>query len=97
MDTEQDLADLSDEQRIMRMMRKTLSYIVRDTAPRDGNASPLSEATIMNIKDCLVVISNREAELANMQMLDRNEKPRFTDETPNAHVVKISSIPKKTH
>ena len=28
---------LQDEQRIMRMMRKTLTSIVRDTAPRDGN------------------------------------------------------------
>jgi hypothetical protein len=94
MDNEQ---DLTEEQRIMRMMRKTLSYVVRDTAPRDGLASPLSEATIMNIKDCLVVISNREAELANVQMANRNEKPHYSDETPNAHVVKISSIPKKTH
>lgn len=94
MDTEQ---DLSEEQRIMRMMRKTLSYIVRDVAPRDGNASPLSEATIMNIKDCLAVISNREAELANLQNLDRNERPHYTDETPNAHIVKLSSIPKKPH
>ena len=94
MDTEQ---DLSEEQRIMRMMRKTLSFIVRDVAPRDGNASPLSEATIMNIKDCLAVISNREAELANLQSLNRNERPHYSDETPNAHVVKISSIPKKTH
>ena len=94
MDTEQ---DLSEEQRIMRMMRKTLSFIVRDVAPRDGNPSPLSEATIMNIKDCLAVISSREAELANLQNLNRNERPHYSDETPNAHVVKISSIPKKTH
>lgn len=96
MDTDTD-QDLSEEQRIMRMMRKTLSFIVRDVAPRDGNASPLSEATIMNIKDCLAVISNREAELANLQSLNRNERPHYSDETPNAHVVKISSIPKKTH
>ena len=94
MDTEQ---DISEEQRIMRMMRKTLSFIVRDVAPRDGNASPLSEATIMNIKDCLAVISNREAELANLQNLNLNERPHYSDETPNAHVVKISSIPKKPH
>ena len=94
MDTEQ---DLSEEQRIMRMMRKTLSFIVRDVAPRDGNQSPLSEATIMNIKDCLAVISSREAELANLQNLNRNERPHYSDETPNAHVVKISSIPKKPH
>ena len=88
---------LQDEQRIMRMMRKTLTSIVRDTAPRDGNPSPLSEATILNIKDCLVVISNRETELAQLTGRTLEERPHFTDETPSAHTIKISSIPKKTH
>ena len=94
MDIEQ---TLQDEQRIMRMMRKTLTSIVRDTAPRDGNPSPLSEDTVLNIKDCLMVISNREAELAKLTGRTLDERPRFTDETPNSHAVKISSIPKKTH
>ena len=90
--------ELTEEQRIMRMMRKTLTSVVRDTAPRDGNPSPLSETTVLGIKDCLVVISRREAELASTLNPNRNERPRFTDETPNAHVVKIGSgIPKKTH
>jgi hypothetical protein len=88
---------LQDEQRIMRMMRKTLTSIVRDTAPRDGNPSPLSEDTVLNIKDCLMVISNRETELAKLTGRTLDERPHFTDETPNTHAVKISSIPKKTH
>jgi hypothetical protein len=88
---------LQDEQRIMRMMRKTLTSIVRDTAPRDGNPSPLSEDTVLNIKDCLMVISNRETELAQLTGRTLDERPHFTDETPNTHAVKISSIPKKTH
>lgn len=94
MDIEQTLLD---EQRIMRMMRKTLTSIVRDTAPRDGNPSPLSEDTVLNIKDCLMVISNRETELAKLTGRTLDERPHFTDETPNTHAVKISSIPKKTH
>lgn len=88
---------LQDEQRIMRMMRKTLTSIVRDTAPRDGNPSPLSEATVLGIKDCLVVISNREVELAKLTGRTLEERPRFTDETPSAHVVKLGGMPKKTH
>ncbi len=88
---------LHDEQRMMRMMRKTLTSIVRDTAPRDGNPSPLSEATVLSIKDCLMVISSRETELAQMTGRTLEERPHFTDETPNTHAVKISSIPKKTH
>lgn len=89
--------NLSEEQRIMRMMRKTLTSIVRDIAPRYGESNPLSEGTILNIKDCLMVISSREAEIASALGLSRNERPHFTDETPTAHVVKISSIPKKSH
>ena len=88
---------LHDEQRMMRMMRKTLTSIVRDTAPRNGNPSPLSEATILNIKDCLMAISGRETELSQLTGRTLEERPRFTDETPNTHTVKISSIPKKTH
>lgn len=88
---------LQDEQRIMRMMRKTLTSIVRDTAPRDGNPSPLTEATVLGIKDCLMVISSREVELSKLTGRTLDERPHFTDETPSAHVVKLGSIPKKTH
>jgi len=88
---------LHDEQRLMRMMRKTLTSIVRDTATRDGNPSPLTEATVLGIKDCLMVISSRETELAQLTGRTLDERPRFTDETPTSHSVKISSIPKKTH
>ena len=88
---------LHDEQRLMRMMRKTLTSIVRDTAPRNGNPSPLSEATVLGIKDCLMVISSREAELAQLTGRTLEERPHFTDETPNAHAVKISSIKKTSH
>jgi hypothetical protein len=44
-----------------------------------------------------VVISNREVELAKLTGRTLEERPHFTDETPSAHVVKISSIPKKSH
>jgi hypothetical protein len=88
---------LHDEQRLMRMMRKTLTSIVRDTAPRDGIPSPLTETTVLGIKDCLMVIASRETELAQLTGRTLDERPRFSDETPASHAVKISSIPKKTH
>ncbi|MHB1092246.1 hypothetical protein [Thiobacillus sp.] len=88
---------LHNEQRLMRMMRKTLTSIVRDTSPRDGNPSPLTEITVLGIKDCLMVISSREAELARLTGRTLDERPHFTDETPTSHTVKISRIPKKTH
>lgn len=88
---------LVNEQRLMRMMRKTLTSIVRDTAPRNGYPSPLSEETVMNIKDCLMVISTRETELSRLTGRTLDERPHYSDETPTSHAVKISSIPKKTH
>ena len=88
---------LQDEQRIMRMMRKTLTSIVRDTAPHDGIPSPLSEASVFNIKDCLLVISNREAELAQLAGRTLEERPHYVDETPKSKAVNITSLPKKTH
>lgn len=88
---------LVDEQRLMRMMRKTLTSIVRDTAPRDGNPSPLTEETILNIKDCLRVISSRETELARLTGRTLDERPRFTDETPTTHTIKLDGLPGKPH
>ncbi|MEW5771364.1 MAG: hypothetical protein AB1831_13495 [Pseudomonadota bacterium] len=75
-----DQAALTKEQQIMRAMRKTLTSIVRDTAPRDGNPSPLGSDTVENIRNCLGLIAAREAELAEALGLSRNERPHYTDE-----------------
>jgi hypothetical protein len=82
--------DLSKEQQIMRAMRKTLTSIVRDTAPRDGNPSPLSSDTVENIRMCLGLISSREAELAEAMGLSRNERPRYTDEPPSSQPMQFT-------
>ncbi len=73
-------AILSKEQQIMRAMRKTLTSVVRDTAPRDGNPSPLSSETVENIRMCLGLIAAREAELADLLGMNRNERPHYSDE-----------------
>jgi hypothetical protein len=73
-------AELSKEQQIMRAMRKTLTSIVRDVAPRDGVPSPLAADTVENIRMCLGLISSREAELAEALGLSREERPRYSDE-----------------
>lgn len=76
--------ELSKEQQIMRAMRKTLTSIVRDAAPRDGMPSPFTSETVENIRMCLGLISAREAELAQALGLARNERPHYSDETPAA-------------
>ncbi|HNA28464.1 MAG TPA: hypothetical protein PLL19_01540 [Thiobacillaceae bacterium] len=72
--------ELSKEQQVLRAMRKTLTSIVRDLAPRDGVPSPLTPDTVENIRMCLGLISAREAELAQALGLARDERPHFTDE-----------------
>lgn len=86
-------AALIKEQQIMRAMRKTLTSVVRDTAPRDGNPSPLSTDTVENIRMCLGLISAREAELAEALGLARNERPHYSDETPATQPIQFSPPP----
>jgi len=77
------------EQRILRVMRKVLARIVREVAPRPGTASPLSDDTIEDIRECFNLISIREKELAearNMTPL----KPYYPDQPPPAKLVKIT-------
>lgn len=88
-----DQAELSKEQQILRAMRKTLTSIVRDTAPRDGNPSPLTPPTVENIRMCLGLISAREAELAEAIGLNRNERPRYSDDPELAQNQSVQFVP----
>ena len=77
------------EQRILRVMRKVLSKVVREVAPRPGMASPLSEDTIEDIRECFSLISLREKELADAQNITQ-QKPFYPDKPPSTRVVKIA-------
>ncbi len=71
--------ELSKEQRILRLMRKTLGNIVKDVTPRAGRENPLSDSTIQDIKDCFALISERERELAEALNFDQ-AKPYYADD-----------------
>lgn len=82
-----DTAELSKEQRILRLMRKTLGNVVRDVTPRGGQPNPLTEDTILDIRDCFALISERERELAESLNFEQ-AKPYYKDgEQPNAQVI----------
>jgi len=86
--------EMSKEQRILRMMRKTLGNVVKDVTPIGGRTNPLSANTIQEIKDCFVLISTRERELAEALGFDQS-KPYYADgELPNAKVISIVKPPK---
>jgi hypothetical protein len=78
--------ELSKEERILRMMKRVLTDVARDTAPTPGLRHPLSEDTIQGIRECLVLISSRERELAEQHGREMNDRPRFIDE-PKSEVV----------
>lgn len=82
-----DKEESSKEQRILRLMRKTLGNVVRDVTPRAGRPNPLSDDTVQDIKDCFALISERERELAG-QLGFAPERPYFRDGAqPSAQVI----------
>lgn len=68
------------EARILRAMRNVLTTIVKDTATAPGMKHPLSDNTVEDIRQCLVLIAAREQEILRENGIDSNMKPRFTDD-----------------
>ena len=86
---------ISKEQRILRVLRKVLANIVKDATPAAGMPHPLKESTVIDIRDLFGLISEREAELADLTKPDRNEKPHFSDEKKQSNVIKMPQAAKK--
>lgn len=77
------------EQRILRVMRKVLASVVRDTTPEAGMRHPLKDQTIEDIRACFALISARERELAEQTGVDVKERPRFADQPKTTRVVEF--------
>jgi len=82
--------ELTTEERVLRMMKRTLTNIARDTAPGPGLRHPLSEGTIQGIRECLVLITTRERELAQEYGRDTRARPRYVDEPSDEVVVPLN-------
>lgn len=88
-ETETDTHDK--ELRILKMVKKTLTDIAKDTYTPPELKHPLSEQTINSIRECLALISAREAELADSEGQVSSSKPRYIDEPQDTVVVKFDS------
>jgi len=77
------------EERILRMVKRVLTDIAKDTYTRPGYRHPLSDETVMGIRDCLSLISARESELAEEAGRPMNMRPRFVDEPQTSVVVSL--------
>ena len=51
------------EGRILQVMRKVLSQVIREITPPPGMRHPLSDQTIDDVRQCLALITAREREL----------------------------------
>ncbi len=71
---------LSKEERILRLVKRVLTDVARDTFTRPGHAHPLSDQTVQGIRECFGLIAARERELAEAANRPMQERPQFTDE-----------------
>lgn len=91
--------EMSKEGQILHAVKRVLTEVIKDTATEPGQIHPLSGNTINGLRDCLMLISQREQELAAEAGHTMDKRPRFVDE-PKAQgdvVIPIDRIgkPKK--
>ncbi|MDH4274228.1 MAG: segregation and condensation protein A [Gammaproteobacteria bacterium] len=90
--------NLSPEERILRMVKKVLTDVAKDTYTPPGLQHPLTENTILNIRECLMQITARERELAEAAGRPQQMRPHFTDEPskhPKVVAIDVSGLKKK--
>ena len=82
--------DLTQEERILRVMKRVLTDVAKDTYTRPGLRHPLSDETIKGIQNCLALITARETELNKSAGRSTDMRPRFIDEPPKSVVVPLN-------
>lgn len=81
--------ELSKEERVLRMMKRVLTDIAKDTFTRPGFQHPLSDETIDGMRNCLALISARETELAETAGRPMDQRPHFIDEPSDSVIVSL--------
>jgi hypothetical protein len=82
--------ELTKEERILRVMKRVLTDVAKDTYTRPGHRHPLKDETVKGIQDCLVLITAREAELNEAAGRSASMRPRFIDEPVKSVVVPLN-------
>ncbi|MFP3873852.1 MAG: segregation and condensation protein A [Thiohalophilus sp.] len=83
--------EYSKEEQILQVMRKVLTDVAKDTYTKPGLKHPLSEETIISIRDCLGLIASREKELADEAGRPSQKRPRYVDEPQKSTVIPIDT------
>lgn len=90
----EDSSELTKEQRILRVCKRVLTDVAKDTVTPAELKHPLSEDTIQGIRDCLQLITSREAEIQASLGEESESRPRFIDEPQKNVVVNITPAKK---
>ena len=93
--TENDDPDFFEE-RLLKMMKRVLTDVAKDTFAKPGHRHPLADSTIEGIRNCLALISARERELAEAAGRPMNMRPRFIDEPKKEVVVSLDTLLKRS-
>lgn len=86
---------ISKEQRILRMVKKVLTDVAKDTVTPPELKHPLSQQTIQSIRECLQLITAREQELQAEAGEESRARPHFIDEPQKNVAVNITPLHKK--
>lgn len=89
--------ELTKEEQILQMMKKVLTNVAKETFTRPGLKHPLSDTTILGIRDCLSLITAREVELSEEHGRPMEQRPKFIDEPQTSVVVQIDSLKPGKH
>jgi hypothetical protein len=81
---------LTKEERILRIMKRVLTGVAKDTYTRPGHRHPLSDETVNDIRNCLSLITARERELNEAAGRSMDHRPRFIDEPQSSVVVPLT-------
>ena len=80
--------EMTKEEQILYAVKRVLTEVIKDTATEPGLTHPLSSNTIHGLRDCLILISQREQELAELAGRTMDKRPRYVDEPrPSEDVV----------
>ncbi len=90
-DSQSPSSNTSKEQRILTMVKKTLTEVAKDTYTPPEMRHPLSEQTINSIRKCLELITVRESELSDADNQASTSKPHFSDEPQDSVVVQFDT------
>ncbi|MBI3775533.1 MAG: segregation and condensation protein A [Gammaproteobacteria bacterium] len=77
------------------MMKRVLTDVAKDTHTPPGMKHVLSPNTVEGIRECLGLITAREAELANETGRAKADRPHFVDEPKRSQVVKLHTVKRK--